>query len=291
MQILRLVADEESTVEDLARVIEADPVLAARLLGTVNSGLYTLVREITKIEEAAVLVGFRAIRTLALSVSVAEGIPSGPPCQGFDLEMYWRHSLMTAVLGKRLTAEIKKQLADEVFSVGLIANIGRLVSARCIPDRYSAALTDTPWPGHWAEIRAVGFCTAEVGAALLHQWGLPESLCFAVRFATDVGSLPDECDATVQTITQIVGATDTAVDRLLRSEEAEDDVADSVTDSVAEALDKQFHLGSRVVHEVLEDASDQIGQVQHLIASNVPDDLNPTELISQAQKLLEEAAA
>lgn len=57
MQILTLVADEDSTVEDLATVIEADPVLAGKLLGTVNSGLYSLAREIHSIEQAAVLVG------------------------------------------------------------------------------------------------------------------------------------------------------------------------------------------------------------------------------------------
>ncbi|MEM9655208.1 MAG: HDOD domain-containing protein [Actinomycetota bacterium] len=285
MEILRLVADEESTVEDLARVIEADPVLAARLLGTVNSGLYTLVREIHKIEEAAVLVGFRSIRTLALSVSVTEGMPGGPACPGFDIGMYWRHCLMTAVLGKRLALEVKKQLCEDVFSVGLIANLGRLVAARCIPDRYSAALTTSPWPDLASETRVMGFCTAEISAALLHQWGLPDSLCLSVRYHADQENLPEDCGTAVATTTSIVGATDAAVDHLLRAEDAD------AIHHVATELNEAFDLGTRVVHQVLDDASQQIGEVQHLISSNVPEDISPVELISRAQQLLEEAAA
>ena len=285
MEILRLVADEDSTVEDMARVIEADPVLAARLLGTVNSGLYTLVREINNIEQAAVLIGFRAIRTLALSVSLSEGVPTGPPCPGFDLEMYWRHSLMTAVLGKRLAREVKKQLAEDVFSVGLIANLGRLVAARCIPDRYSAALTTSPWPDLASETAVMGYCTAEISAALLQQWGLPESLCVSVRYQADQQNLPDNCSPTVALTTKIVGATDSAVDHLLRAKDAD------AIHHVATELDEAFDLGKRVVHEVLEDAGQQVGEVQHLVSSNLPGDINPAELISKAQALLEEAAA
>lgn len=285
MQILRLVADEESTVEDIAHVIEADPILAARLLGTVNSGLYTLVREIHSIEQAAVLVGFRAIRTLAMSVSLSEGVPDGPPCPGFDIEMYWRHSLMTAVLGKRLAREVKKQLCEDVFSVGLIANLGRLVAARCIPDRYSAALTTSPWPDLASETMVMGYCTAEISAALLQQWGLPDSLCLSVRYAGDLANLPDGCDSSIQMTTKIVGVTDAAVDHLLRAEN------DDAIHHVAAELNEAFDLGAKVVHDVLEDASQQVGEVQHLVSSNLPGDINPAELISKAQSLLEEAAA
>lgn len=284
MEILRLVNSEDSTVEDLGKVIEADPVLAARLLGTVNSSLYTLVREITAIEQAAVLMGFRAIRTLALSVSVTDDMPDAQPCAGFDTEMYWRHSLMTAVLGKRLAAEVNKRVADDVFSVGLICNLGRLIASRCIPDRYSAALTASPWPDSTMETEALGYCTAQVSAALLHQWGLPTGLCLAVRHIGDVDGLPEDAEKTVVETTKIVSAVDVAVDHLLRAED------DDAIHKVADDLNETFDLGRRVVHDVLDEASTQMGAVGHLVSRNLGGDINPAELITKAQALLAEAS-
>lgn len=283
MEILRLVADEDSTVKDLANVIDADPVLAARLLGTVNSGLYTLVREIHSIEEAAVLVGFRAIRTLAMSVSLADGIPTAPACDGFDLEMYWRHSLMVSVLAKRLAFEVKKQLAEDAFSVGLIANIGRLVAARCIPERYALALTASPWPNSTTEVAALGFCTAQVSAALLRQWQLPMSLCAAVRYADDPSAIHEDWDDNTKLTTKIVAAADQSVAHLLRA--VDDDDIHTVASEVGQLLD----LSEREAHRVLEEAGEQIGEVQHLISGSLPDVISPADLIQGAQRLLEEA--
>ncbi len=282
MEILRLVADEESTVQDLAHVIDADPVLAARLLGTVNSGLYTLVREIHSIEEAAVLVGFRAIRTLAMSVSLSDGVPT-PVCEGFDLEMYWRHSLMTSVLAKRLGREVKKALAEDAFSVGLIANIGRLVAARCVPDRYALALTESPWPDSQREISVLGYCTAQVSAALLKQWKLPLSLCAAVRYIDDPTAMHEHWDDNTRMTSRIVSAADQAVDHLLRAKD--DDQIHGVADEVAELLD----MSDRTAHQLMEEAGEQIGQVQHLISGSLPDQISPADLINGAQRLLEEA--
>lgn len=307
MEILRLVADEDSTVEDLAAVIEADPVLAARLLGTVNSGLYTLVREIHSIDQAAVLVGFRTIRTLALSVSLSEGVPAAPACPGFDLERYWRHCLMTAVLAKRMATELKKALADDAFSVGLIANIGRLVVARCVPGDYGRVLSVDAWPHSETETAALGYCTAQVSAALLKQWGLPDSLCAAVRWVDEPGRIPEHWNAATVLTAKIVSAADKAVDHLLQAtngpaevaveagggqpggesgpEDTDYDAVHAVAGEIAAALD----LTMDTAHLVLEEAGQQVGEVQHLVSSNLPSDINPADLIGKAQHLLAEA--
>lgn len=283
MEIMRLVNDDDSTVEDLAHVIEADPVLAARLLGTVNSSLYTLVREIHSIEQAAVLLGFRSIRTLSMGVSLSETIPKEMACPGFSLEIYWEHCLMTAVLAKRVATEVKRALSEDAFSVGLIANIGRLAIARCIPQRYAPALQESPWPDSATETTTLGYSSAQVSAALLFQWGLPASMCTAVRYIDNPGGLDDDADAATKLTTNLVAAADAAVIHLLEAED--DDAIHRVADEMAETLD----LSLDQVHHLLDDAGHQIGQVQHLVGDNLPEGLNPADLLGKAQHLLEEA--
>lgn len=283
MEILRLIADENTNAEDLAHVIDADPVLAARLLGTVNSGLYTLVREIHSITDAAVLVGFRTIRTLAMSVSMADGIPAEPASERFDLELYWRHSLMTSVLAKRLALEVKKTLAEDAFSVGLIANVGRLVVARCAAERYDEVLAYAAWPNSATEQAILGYCTAEVSAALLRMWQLPPSLCAAVRFVDNPTQMPDKWDDNTRTTSRVVFTADRTVSHLLRAEN--NDEIHEVAGRIAGTL----NIPHSVATEVLDDAGDQIGQVQHLISNNLPEQISPADLIQGAQRLLEEA--
>lgn len=81
------------------------------------------------------------------------------------------------MLGKRLASHVSRVLCEDAFSVGLVANIGRLVVARCIPEKYAMALVDGPWSYAPLERQVLGYTTAEVSAALLQQWGLPSEMC------------------------------------------------------------------------------------------------------------------
>lgn len=284
MEILRIVGDETSTVDDLAAVIDTDPVLAAKLLGTVNSGLYTLVREIHSIDQAAVLVGFRAVRTLALGASVSSSVPAQSDLGRFDVEVYWRHCLMTAVLAKLVGGEVRRSLAEDAFAIGLIGHIGRLAVAQCVPDRYAPAVAVNPWPPPRLERAMLGYTTAEVGAALLRQWGLPPSMCAAVRYRDDWTTLPAVWDDETRLTTRIAGTCDEAVVHLVTAED------DQAIAAVASELADNLDLGLDLVHELLDSASTKMGEVHHLVSNSLPAGINPGDLLAKAQELLELAS-
>lgn len=286
VEVMRLVNDPNAEVEDLAAVIERDPVLAARLLGTVNSSLYTLVREIHSIADATVLLGFKAVRSLSLGVSVAKGMPDGAACASFDLGRYWSHSLMTAVLGRNLAMQIKRVLSDEAFTMGLLANLGRLVIAHGLPDRYDVLLRRHPWPDRQQEAAVLGFDHHGVGAGLLHRWALPDALCLAVLEYPDPSALPDDIDPTLRQATAIASAADRAVGRLLAVTDGELDV-----EAIAGSLAADLQLDPGTTAEALRDAADHIGQLDHLLGDGLPLGSHPDDLLAQARDLLVKAAA
>ena len=150
MQVLRVVEDRRACSADLARVIEADPALSARVMRLANSPYYGLTRRVGSASAAVVLLGFSAVR--ALAVSAAYGVivdESGDGLPGF-----WAHSVSAAV-GASCVARIAGAPRNEAFSAGLLHEIG--LGSRCLVDEHDAK-----------------------GAKALEAWRFPETLVQAV---------------------------------------------------------------------------------------------------------------
>jgi HD-like signal output (HDOD) protein len=85
-----------------------------------------------------------------------------------------QHSLLTARLGKAISPD--RVGAAEVFSAAMAHDVGKLVLAIGVPERFAeamplGALTQRPFPEIEREV--LGLMHAEVGAYLLGYWGPP----------------------------------------------------------------------------------------------------------------------
>src|SRR4051812_27191084 len=119
MQVLRLVEDAPASSADLARVIETDPALSARVMRLANAPYYGLSGKVSSASRAVVLLGFSAVRALAVSASsglLAEQMDLGPT--GF-----WSHSVVTAVASSVVARHLGTPSAD-AFSAGLLHDLG-----------------------------------------------------------------------------------------------------------------------------------------------------------------------
>src|SRR5512143_1252469 len=70
MQLLQLTIDERVQARDLVRLIESDPSLASRMLAMVRRADRGVATD--SIERAVVMLGFNAVRSLALSIEIFE---------------------------------------------------------------------------------------------------------------------------------------------------------------------------------------------------------------------------
>jgi HD-like signal output (HDOD) protein len=179
-KLLALIRDPEFDMADVAECLEHDPALSARILGVVNSSRYGLAHKIGSIRQAAAFLGRRSLQLVTLSFSLLESFSRGPYRQMY-LD-YWRRALTVATVAHRIARHHKKFSGDEAYAAGLVADIGVLVLAQVVGERYIALYLKHP---HGPELVAVetqsfGFCHAEVGARLLDRWGLPEAVVAAV---------------------------------------------------------------------------------------------------------------
>jgi len=179
MRITQALDNENNNASDIAQIIQQDPSLSARMLKIVNSAFFGFPATVKSIDHAVTILGGREIRLLVMTTSVVEQF-SSMPNTALDMEVFWSHSLETALFSKYLANEHpKKRQLSSAFVSGLLHDIGRLVLYSKAPDlaRSADLLAQS---GQLSEIEAevsiFGFSHADIGGALLDLWQIPESI-------------------------------------------------------------------------------------------------------------------
>ncbi|MDR2031217.1 MAG: diguanylate cyclase [Azoarcus sp.] len=183
LAIMRMAQDETASMADLARVIEGDPAFVGRLVKVAN-GMLMRQRAIVSVREALMVVGAKAVRAMVLGFSLLSNYRRGN-CPEFDYARFWSSSLIMAIAMQALVARLRVVAADEAFSVGLLARIGELALATVYPVKYGKLLTDAVREpgGDFAEMerQALAMTHAELGSAMLADWGFPPVFYNPVR--------------------------------------------------------------------------------------------------------------
>ena len=169
----------------VATTISKDPVLTAKVLpGAANSTLNTKRRKSENLRQALVALGLNAATTLALSFSLVSTYKTGAAL-GISHTRYWRRAILGASAARTFAVLKGVRAPEDVFLAALLQDIAVLAIDRVQPDFYGlpAEAMHRDLIAH--EIVSLGADHAAVGAWLLRQWKLPESLCAAVEASHD----------------------------------------------------------------------------------------------------------
>ncbi|HET6162378.1 MAG TPA: HDOD domain-containing protein [Planctomycetota bacterium] len=195
MEILRIIQNENCSVDELAKVIQSDPALTGRLLQIANSALFGSGRPCATIKEATMRLGLRSVRSVALGFSLVSAHRAGA-CEGFDYGVYWSQSLARAVAAHALSSRFRIGMPAEVFVAALLSDLGSLALATVHPRDYTDVLrareTETAAGRAVLEQKRFGIDHREVTAAMLREWRLPESFAVAAASVGAVEPPPPE---------------------------------------------------------------------------------------------------
>jgi diguanylate cyclase (GGDEF)-like protein len=195
-RLLELTAQEDTALTDIVNLIAQDMALSAKLLKVANSSFYSFPQQIVSINQAVSLLGIKAVRSLVLSFTfLSMGEPQEKSLFNFDL--FWERSLVGATAAK-LIAELVPQVdTDEMFTIGLLQNIGQLIFALTVPSRYNHILEllavsdkDVCEVSLEEEFLAVAHTTS--GYEVARMWGLPPAILAAIRYHHDPAAYPDD---------------------------------------------------------------------------------------------------
>ena len=183
MKVLELTQLPDVSANEIAKVIQTDPALSAKLLKTANSSMFGMSKKVASLQQAMVLLGLRTVKVMALSFSLVDTFSGRQGENLFDFEKYWRRSLSTAVAAKLLAEAATESRRDEAFVGGLLADLGIVAAFRCAPEEYLPALqayAEHSLPLQDVEQQLLGVTHAGISACLLRHWSLPDMLCDAV---------------------------------------------------------------------------------------------------------------
>jgi putative nucleotidyltransferase with HDIG domain len=169
--------NEDVDVGALARQIARDQALAARLLRVANSSFYGLQTRISSINEAVVVLGFRAVRSMVIAVGVG-GVFRAEQCPGFGVQAHIRHGVGVGLAARALALATRRN-PEIAFTGGILHDIGKLVLASCFSPQYQQALTYRErhdCPVVVAERDVLGLDHAIVGGLLADAWRFPPAL-------------------------------------------------------------------------------------------------------------------
>src|SRR5690348_14888406 len=93
VQLLELTANDDSSLEQVATLISSDPSLTARILQLVHRADVGVSGEVNSVQRAVVLLGFEAVRSAVLAVSVFQsfGSLSERRSPHFSRDDFWKH--------------------------------------------------------------------------------------------------------------------------------------------------------------------------------------------------------
>jgi excisionase family DNA binding protein len=183
-RVLQLSGSDESDLREIARLVQADPSLSAKLLALCRRSNLGL--NVTTVERAVVVLGLDAVRAAVLSISVFELMratgdgpePSGGA--GFDRRGLWMHSVAAAcaaeMIAERLPAGPDRPEPAEAFVCGLLHDLGKIALDLIIPKSFARIVEVCDRQrADFARVarRVVGMDHHVVGKRLGEHWGLP----------------------------------------------------------------------------------------------------------------------
>jgi HD-like signal output (HDOD) protein len=178
-----LLNEPDYSLTDIADIISIDPGLTSRILRVANSSLYGFSTKVEKIPHAVNLLGTQHIYDFVLATSVVRSF-AGVPRELLDMHKFWRCSVLCGAAAK-IFAEKRDFLDSEtMFTIGLLAHIGRLVLYLRLPadigEAYSIA-SQEGIPLSRALDSRLGFNDADIAGELFSAWKLPNALIEPVQ--------------------------------------------------------------------------------------------------------------
>jgi len=172
--------DPKPSAERVSAIVECDLAVTAKLLQLVNSTFFGLAREVTSIPIAVAYLGFDVLKQLVIAMKLFRSFPCERQVAAL-VEQINRHSRCAAAIAAFLP--VAAQLAPAVSVAALLHDIGKLVLAVRLPERFERALQASireHRPMYSIEEEMTGTTHADIGAYLLGLWGLPPAVIAAV---------------------------------------------------------------------------------------------------------------
>ena len=178
-KITETLNDSTQDVEQIVETLKLDPGITPKLIGLANSALYKGSKRIMNIEDAAVRIGLKQVKSVAI-LAINKGLYNTEN-RKFEamLSKLWTHAVAVACCSKRIATSLSLSEPEVIFTMGLLHDVGKLVLIKLIIDHYPELEDD-------AIDEILKSLHSQAGAAVLKEWKLPLPVVEAALLHHDV---------------------------------------------------------------------------------------------------------
>jgi HD-like signal output (HDOD) protein len=176
VRVRKALTNDQVAIDDVVRVISAEPALAARLLQLANSAaLNPTGKRVTDLRSAISRIGFNMARSATIAFAMSQ-LRRAEAYKGLDepLNELWNRSTHVAAVSRVVAKRFTQVNADEALLAGLLQGVGKLYLLTRAA-RFPALLADSDtYP------RIVAEWHGRIAQAILRNWELAEEIVTAV---------------------------------------------------------------------------------------------------------------
>ena len=198
IQIQRIHADENSSINDLTKVVEKDPMLTANILRSANSPLYGFSQEITTIARAISLFGMATIRGFALSSAIRKSFSINLEPYSITGQDFLNISIMQNTLMYHWYSKINPKKLEVLSPASFMLEVGKIVLAHELVENnqdieFKEKIKKITGSVDLAllETEIFDMTNEEVTAKIFEQWNLETELSNSILYSNAPEEAPD----------------------------------------------------------------------------------------------------
>ena len=179
--VVSLLENPDSNFEQIAEKLSPD--IAAKFLTMANSAYYG--REVRSVSFAVRVLGYGQMKKILTSAALMDHFVKRLDLEDFNFEKFQVQASFCAAVSKVLGEILGYEKSEDLYTVSILQNIGKLVLAVYFRDEYreiNALKIAEGLPSRMAEHRILGVTHGEIGAVVLERFKIPQEICNAIRF-------------------------------------------------------------------------------------------------------------
>lgn len=197
-KILEQIEDNNVDIRNVAKTIETDASLTAKVLKVANSAIYGLRTPVASIPQAIITIGLNRLTNIVIGISIfSRFMVYGKQQIKQLMEKYWWHSSSVSVVSKSLSSRIGKNYKEFEFVGGLLHDFGKIILMQYQLSDYLKVIeltTNERILDVEAEKQIFGFDHLEVGAFVAEKWKLPLPIVSVIGYHSKLNRLKDNIE-------------------------------------------------------------------------------------------------
>lgn len=141
--VQKAIDDPITTTDDIAKIIETDSVISLRLISIANSAVYRGTDKIQTVCQAVPRLGLKQTKGVVVAIA-NKGIYQTDHEEFKEvLQKMWLHALACAYASRIIGVELKQENVDDLFMMGLVHDIGKVLLFKPLTDLLDKTQTIT----------------------------------------------------------------------------------------------------------------------------------------------------